>query len=241
MIIAGNWKMNLNTVSATGLATALDEWSADHPEVEVIIFPPAVLIHPVRACLKKSSTLFLGGQDCHDQGKGAHTGDISAEMLADAGCQWVLVGHSERRQNHGENNDLVAAKASRACAEGLKPMICVGESLSEKETGMALDVVAEQVRQSLPDDGMAGAIAYEPVWSIGTGKTPSPADIADMHAHIRSVLVASHPGGGSIPILYGGSVNKDNAASILILDDVDGALVGGASLTADDFTAIASV
>ena len=240
MIIAGNWKMNLSRRAAVALVHALDGWANQARDAEIVIFPPAVLIPPVRAALGVASVIRLGGQDCHADAAGAHTGDISAEMLVDAGCAWVLAGHSERRQNHGETSGLVAAKASRACAEGLKPIICVGENLNERERGIAFDVVASQLRESLPENagGIFGAIAYEPVWAIGTGKVASLEDIAAMHAHIRQVLASSAHGSGDIPVLYGGSVKPDNAAAILGLADVGGVLVGGASLKAEDFIAI---
>ena len=187
MIIAGNWKMNLLRQEAVALARLLDRDLADHP-AEIIIFPASVLIPPVIEALGAQTHLSVGAQDCHHEAAGAHTGDISAPMLADAGCSWVLAGHSERRLDHGEDSHAVAAKASQAITAGLKPMICVGESLAEREAGDAEDIVADQIRQSLPENGDIGAIAYEPVWAIGTGRVASIEDITAMHLHIHDVL-----------------------------------------------------
>ena len=238
MIIAGNWKMNLLRQEAVALARLLDRDLADHP-AEIIIFPASVLIPPVIEALGAQTHLSVGAQDCHHEAAGAHTGDISAPMLADAGCSWVLAGHSERRLDHGEDSHAVAAKASQAITAGLKPMICVGESLAEREAGDAEDIVADQIRQSLPENGDIGAIAYEPVWAIGTGRVASIEDITAMHLHIHDVLSDLLAQRGIPPILYGGSVKADNAAAIMAIDHVGGVLVGGASLSADDFLAIA--
>ena len=206
----------------------------------MIVFPPAVLIDTVIAS-RLNQNLQVGGQDCHAQSAGAHTGDISAHMLADAGCGWVLAGHSERRTDHHESNQDVAAKASAAIDAGLCVIICVGETLEERMAGKAFDVVAEQIKGSMPHDLPHDrfALAYEPVWAIGTGQVASPEDVDAMHDHIREVLVARHASNAEIDILYGGSVKPDNAAALLALNNVGGALVGGASLKAEDFIAIA--
>ena len=240
MIIAGNWKMNMDRASASALVEALSaEMQPLTAHLEMIVFPPAVLIDS--AVNAATNTLAVGGQDCHFKANGAHTGDISAVMLADAGCQWVLVGHSERRSDHGETNAMVAAKAEAALAAGLKVMICVGETLEERESGQAKDVVAAQVLGSLPQDLPSNrfALAYEPVWAIGTGKVASPQDVDDMHNHLREILVQSSPDFEKVDILYGGSVKPDNAADLLALPNVGGVLVGGASLKVEDFMAIA--
>ncbi len=240
MIVAGNWKMNMDRAGAAALTAGLAEWrgGADRP-VDMIIFPPAILVDTVAASL--GGGIALGGQDCHANASGAHTGDIAAQMLAEAGCTWVLAGHSERRQDHGETSSMVAAKATAANDAGLKVMICVGETLDERERGNANDVVGAQVLASLPE-GMAAdsfAIAYEPVWAIGTGKVASPEDVDAMHNHIRDILLSRDAGYTDIDILYGGSVKPDNAAGLMALTNVGGALVGGASLKVDDFAAIA--
>jgi triosephosphate isomerase len=240
MIIAGNWKMNMDRASASALVEALSaEMQPLTAHLEMIVFPPAVLIDT--AVNAATNTLSVGGQDCHFKANGAHTGDISAVMLTDAGCHWVLVGHSERRSDHGETNAMVAAKAEAALAAGLKVMICVGETLEERESGQAKDVIAAQVLGSLPQDLPSNrfALAYEPVWAIGTGKVASPQDVDDMHNHLREILVQSNPDFEKVDILYGGSVKPDNAADLLALPNVGGVLVGGASLKVEDFMAIA--
>lgn len=242
MIIAGNWKMNLFGDEAAALVHDLDRWLDDGFDGSMIVFPPAVLIPGVINALDKTTLLQIGGQDCHAEQTGAHTGDISAAMLADAGCRHVLVGHSERRQHHGETDAIVQAKAKAALQAGLNPMVCIGEDLSEREAGSAFDVVTRQINESIPSQfGCSDfTIAYEPLWAIGTGRVADPDDIAAMHQHIRTVLKERHESLAETAILYGGSVKSDNAAAILGLDDVDGALVGGASLRAEDFIAIAS-
>jgi triosephosphate isomerase len=241
-LVAGNWKMN-------GLSASLAEMDAIgrgaegvSPGVDLIVCPPATLIERARLTLA-GSRVALGGQDCHWQESGAFTGDISAQMWADAGARYVIVGHSERRSGHGESDELVAAKAAAVIEAGLSPIICVGETLAERDAGRALEVVIGQLRASVPHATAAGGlvIAYEPVWAIGTGKVPSADDVASVHAEIRQGLVALFgPPGASIPILYGGSVKPDNAAALLSIPDVDGALVGGASLRAAEFLAIAA-
>jgi triosephosphate isomerase len=238
--------MNLRRAEGTALATALAGYMRRPRSVDMVICPPATLLAPMAACLE-GSALGLGGQDCHAKASGAHTGDISAEMLRDIGCGTVIVGHSERRADHGEGDAVVRAKAEAAHDAGLTAIICVGETGAEREAGDAASVVERQLRGSLPDHATADntVIAYEPVWAIGTGKTATIDDIREMHAHARAVLIAlvvSVDGaatGGDMRILYGGSVKPGNAAEILGVPDVGGALAGGASLVAEDFQAIA--
>ena len=241
-LIAGNWKMN--GLSGSGLALARDVAgravaAAGFFHCEVLVCPPATLVHAVAEAV--GGALAIGGQDCHAGAAGAHTGDIGAEMLADAGCTYVLVGHSERRADHAESNDTVHAKAAAAHRAGLTAILCVGESEAERDAGRALDVVADQIAGSLPSVAAAEntVIAYEPVWAIGTGRTATPDDIAGVHKFIRETMVARLGGAGNaVRILYGGSVKPTNAAEILRLANVNGALVGGASLEASDFWAI---
>jgi triosephosphate isomerase len=234
-LVAGNWKMNGLLADGTALARELAQRRAGVPPAcELLVCPPASLLASLAGVLAGSG-IALGGQDCHAAEKGAYTGDLSAEMLRDAGCSHVIVGHSERRQAHGESDAQVRAKAAGAWRAGLVAIVCVGETRAEREAGAALAVVAAQLAGSVPEGASADrlVVAYEPVWAIGTGLTPTMGDVADMHAAIRPRL----PTGTRI--LYGGSVNPRNAAEILALPDVDGALVGGASLKADDFWAIA--
>ena len=238
-LIAGNWKMNGLTADGLALARGLAERTrASAPLAELLVCPPATLIATVGAALA-GRPVALGGQDCHPDPAGAHTGDISAEMLADLGCRYVIVGHSERRADHGEGDGLVRRKAEGALRAGLTPIICVGESETERLRGEQEGIVGRQLAGSLPDAaGPENAvIAYEPVWAIGTGRTATPADVAAMHAHIRHAL---GPKGAGMRILYGGSVKASNAAELLTLADVDGALVGGASLKLEEFWAIAT-
>jgi triosephosphate isomerase (TIM) len=241
-LIAGNWKMNLlrreGTALAGGLVTRLLE--VDDPGCDLLLCPPSVLIYPVAEALS-GSRIMLGAQDCHTEVSGAHTGDVSAAMLADAGCTHVIVGHSERRADHGEDDALVRAKAVAAQEQGMYAIICVGETLAQRESGQAVKVVEAQLNGSLPMGAAAGntTIAYEPVWAIGTGRTPTVDDVAEMHARIRAVLAKRLPDGEAARILYGGSVKPDNAEALLGVENVDGALVGGASLNASDFWAIA--
>jgi triosephosphate isomerase len=239
MLIAGNWKMN-------GLSSALDEVDAliralkAHPAgSDVLVCPPATLISRVAA--RAGGVVAVGGQDCDPRPSGAFTGDVSVEMLRDAGASWVIVGHSERRQYHGETEALVAAKAKAAWRGGLGVIVCIGETEAERNAGREEEIVDRQLAGSVPDGAASAriAIAYEPVWAIGTGKTPTNEDIARMHVHLRSELVKRFgEGGRAIPILYGGSVNPRNAKEILAVAEVGGALVGGASLKAADFLAI---
>jgi len=242
-LIAGNWKMNGSRRSGSELAGALAERArtAGALDWDLLVCPPAPLLGPVGAALQ-GSPVALGGQDCHPAQSGAHTGDSSAEMLADAGCRYVIVGHSERRADHGEDDALVRAKAEAAAGAGLTPIVCVGETAAQRGAGAALQVIEGQVTGSLPE-GVSGedlVIAYEPVWAIGTGQTATPADVAEVHGHIRALLerlMGAEPA-GAVRILYGGSVKPGNAAELLAVANVDGALVGGASLDAEDFWAI---
>ncbi len=240
-LIAGNWKMNGLRADAEGLVRAFAERLAagGKARCEVLVCPPATLLFTLAEALAGAG-IGLGAQDCHSGASGAHTGDLSAPMLADAGCAYVIVGHSERRADHGEGDELVRAKAEATAAAGLLPIICIGETLDQRDAGRAVEVVERQLDGSLPEGAASDTvvIAYEPVWAIGTGRTPTIADIAEVHASIRARL--GDRGAGDARILYGGSVKPDNAKEILALDDVDGALVGGASLNADDFWAICS-
>jgi triosephosphate isomerase len=233
-LVAGNWKMNGRRADGPALARAIVARAREPHACELLVCPPATLLMPVGEALA-ASDVRLGGQDCHAAAAGAFTGSISAEMLRDAGCSHVIVGHSERRHGLGESDADIQAKTLAAWRAGLVAIVCVGETREEREAGIALSVVATQLAGSVPEGAAADAlvIAYEPVWAIGTGLTPMIADITQMHAAIRGhIPVATR-------ILYGGSVNPKNAAEILALSEVDGALVGGASLKAEDFWAIA--
>jgi triosephosphate isomerase len=231
-LIAGNWKMNGLAAAASEVDSLLGKLGGAVPaDRDVLICPPATLAAAF-ASRFSSEGIQIGGQDCHQTVSGAHTGDISAEMLADCGASHVIVGHSERRADHGEGDALVKAKAAAALQAGLTPIICVGETREEREAGKATDVVGGQLAGSLPDAGASFVVAYEPVWAIGTGLTPTNDDIAGMHDFIR----ARTPEGTRL--LYGGSVKPGNAKEILRISNVNGALVGGASLKADDFYAI---
>jgi len=237
-LIAGNWKMN-GTAGALAEAQAVAA-GAPASGVRVALCPPATLVERMSRALAGGAVV-IGGQDCHAEASGAFTGDVSAEMLADAGARLVILGHSERRAVHGESDGDVAAKVEAALRGGLEPIICVGETLDEREAGRALEVVTRHVRGSLPASlaGKAFTVAYEPVWAIGTGLTPSSEDIVEIHQAIRATLREMFGAGGDAPaILYGGSVKPGNAAEILGLPEVGGALVGGASLKAADFLAI---
>ncbi len=236
-LIAGNWKMHGLSSEAVSLAKGVAAGSAGLP-CDLLICPPFVHIAQVAQAVA-GSAVTVGGQDCHADVQGAHTGDVAAPMLRDVGATHVILGHSERRQNHAETDAQVRAKTLAATAAGLTPIVCVGETESERNAGREQAVVAGQLAGSLPD-GFAGVVAYEPVWAIGTGKTATEADVAAMHAFIRARLLAQcGPAGAGILILYGGSVRPANAASLLAVPDVGGALVGGASLKAEDFLAIA--
>ena len=238
-LIAGNWKMNGRRSDGIALAKAIVA-EAGSLGAELLVCPPATLIAPVGEAVK-GTAVALGGQDCHPAPSGAHTGDISAPMLVDLGCRYVIVGHSERRAEHGESDALVKAKAEAALAAGLSPIVCLGETEAERDLGEALAVVTRQLLGSLPA-GASGArtvVAYEPVWAIGTGRTPSARDIEVVHGHLRRELATLVADVGAVRLLYGGSVKAGNAKEILALADVDGALVGGASLKAEEFLAIA--
>ena len=240
--IAGNWKMNGGPGEARALAGAIGARAkaALPPGVEVAVFPPALWLGLVRDALDGAPTA-LGGQDCHAEPKGAHTGDMSAEMLAAAGCAYIIVGHSERRADHGEGDTDVCAKARATHRAGLATIICVGESADERAAGTTIEVITRQLEGSLPEAGGAAntVIAYEPVWAIGSGLTPTAVEIEAVHAHVRERIEARWGAeAGRVRILYGGSVNAGNARDILAIANVDGALVGGASLIAEDFWAI---
>jgi triosephosphate isomerase len=240
-LVAGNWKMNGLAASLSELAALKQALAESPPACDVLVCPPATLLAQANGVV--NGAFALGGQDCHAQPKGAFTGDIAAEMLKDAGASYVILGHSERRQYHAEQDADVAAKALAAWRAGLKVIICVGETEGQREEGHHNHVCAGQVTGSVPQGATAEntVLAYEPVWAIGTGKTPTSDDIAAMHAHLRASLVA-HLGatGKNLLILYGGSVKPDNASEILNLPEVGGALVGGASLKAADFLNIIS-
>lgn len=241
MIVAANWKMNPSLEGAGALAQALT--SRRFETVQRYLFAPHPYLVPMSIRLQGSDVI-LGGQDCHADTAGAHTGDVSAAMLRDCGAAIALVGHSERRADHGETSALVRAKAEQALAHDLAVMICVGETLAERTAGQAEQVVIDQLRASMPHDVPSGRvlIAYEPVWAIGTGKVASLEDIGAMHAAIAGELPARQNGTGAppIPVLYGGSVNADNAAAIFAVPHVAGGLVGGASLDAVAFHSICS-
>lgn len=241
-LIAGNWKMNGSRASSRELVQGLlDGISGTEPLCELLVCPPACLLETVGS-LVSGTPITLGGQDCHGAEAGAHTGDISAAMLKDAGCAYVILGHSERRQDHGEADALVRTKAGAALAAGLTPIVCIGETAAERDAGRTLTVVEAQLAGSLPelDPGLAPVIAYEPVWAIGSGRTPSIAEVGQVHASVRRWL-ESRLGGETataVRILYGGSMKPGNAAELLAVPDVDGGLIGGASLKAEDFLAI---
>lgn len=241
-LIAGNWKMNGLRQFATELSQSLADRMASQEDspFDMVICPPVTALEAVHNVVKESSVM-MGGQDCHAAANGAHTGDISADMLVDVGCQFVIVGHSERRQDHFETSELVADKAAAAHVAGLKTIICVGETEAERESGKAVDVVFEQLEDSIPQgsDSQNTVIAYEPVWAIGTGKSATPEDVAEMHQAIRRKLAQIVPDASDVRILYGGSVKPENSKELLEIQDVNGALIGGASLSAADFWSIA--
>jgi triosephosphate isomerase len=241
-LVAGNWKMNGLAASVAELDRVIAGINAKAP-VDVMLCPPATLIAAF-AARAKGSTVAIGGQDCHAEAFGAFTGDISAEMLKDAGASAVIVGHSERRTLHHETDGDVRAKAKAAWRAGLTAIVCVGETDEERVAGQTLEVVTRQLAASIPDEATPGnlVVAYEPVWAIGTGKTPTTADIARVHGQIRDRLGKFSAGlGKGVRILYGGSVKASNAAELMAVADVDGALVGGASLKGVEFLGIAGV
>lgn len=242
--IVGNWKMH-GTRAMLSEARAIDRAAQRHMKVEVALAPPYTLIHPIH---REAEQIGVGAQDCHHEDGGAHTGDISAAMIADAGAKFVILGHSERRTEHGESDARVRAKAESALAAGLRIIMCCGESAGTRESGEALAFVKAQLEASLPPaDRMPGdiadklTVAYEPIWAIGTGNAATTDDIAEMHGAIRALLIDlfGEEQGSEVRILYGGSVKPENAAAIFAVPDVGGALVGGASLTADSFMGIA--
>jgi len=238
-LIAGNWKMNGTRESLRELADLRAALAARPPKADVLICPPATLIS--RAFASVAHEYELGGQDCHAEISGAFTGDISAEMLKDAGASAVIVGHSERRHYYGETDAQVAAKAKAAWRAGLLAIVCIGETETQRDAGDALKICGGQIVGSVPEGATAAntAVAYEPVWAIGTGRTPTNPQIAEVHAHIRESLIARFGvEGGAMRVLYGGSMKPSNAAEILALENVGGGLVGGASLKAADFLAI---
>ena len=242
-LVAGNWKMNGLKLSASELDRIMQGGGELSRSVDLMICPPATLLMTF-AGVALGSTLQIGAQDCHQKPSGAFTGDISAEMIADAGASAVIVGHSERRTLHGETDAQVRAKAEAAWRAGLIAIVCIGETEAERKAGKTLDVLGTQLDGSLPDGATdAGlVVAYEPVWAIGTGLTPSADDVRDAHAFIRSRLERRFgQEGASVRILYGGSVKPSNAKELLLIPNVNGALVGGASLKAEDFLGIASV
>ncbi|MHB2264999.1 triose-phosphate isomerase [Aliihoeflea sp. PC F10.4] len=239
-VLAGNWKMNGLGASLSELSTIV-EGAARFTHLGFVVCLPATLISRAHA-LAPDAAVAIGGQDCHFEASGAHTGDIAAEMLVDAGATHVIIGHSERRADYGETSETVAKKAQSAWAAGLKAIICVGETQAEREAGKTLDVLTAQISASVPAqaNGENTLVAYEPVWAIGTGLTPTAQDVGVAHAHIRTELAKKlGEAAATIPLLYGGSVKPSNAAELMAVDDVNGALVGGASLKAVDFLGIA--
>ena len=238
-LVAGNWKMN-GFRASIGELEKIITGAARLGNVDLMICPPATLIASFAAAAR-GAAVAIGGQDCHALAAGAYTGDISAEMLRDAGAQAVIVGHSERRQYHGETDAAVRAKTVAAYRAGLLAIVCVGETRAERDAGRAKAVVQMQLDGSLPDHDNF-VVAYEPVWAIGTGLTPTAQDVAEIHGFIRERLVARHgDAGAGTRVLYGGSVKPGNAKELMAIENVDGALVGGASFEASEFLAIAGV
>lgn len=243
-LIAGNWKMNgdlsFTQILASEVAQGSKEFQAQN--AEMLICPPFPLLAAAKEALGDSN-VFLGAQDCHMNVSGAHTGDVSAQLLKDLGCHYVLVGHSERRTDHKETDETVKAKAEAAIEAGLKAVICIGETLEERDAGKTIEVNAKQVQHSMPKGATADnvVIAYEPVWAIGTGRIPSMEDVQETHQAIRGVIAEMlGDEAEKMQILYGGSMKPDNAKELLALKDVDGGLIGGASLKSSDFLAIAA-
>jgi triosephosphate isomerase len=240
-LIAGNWKMNGLRASVAEFEAMLAGASAA-AKTDLLVCPPATLIAAFAERTRGSRTIAIGAQDCHPKVSGAHTGDISAEMLGDAGASAIIVGHSERRADHGESDVLVRQKAEAAWRAGLTAIVCIGETQAQRDAGQTLDICRGQLNVSLPDQATASnlVVAYEPVWAIGTGLTPTVQDVQQIHQFIRDSLNARFKGEGSrIRILYGGSVKPSNAAELMAVANVNGALIGGASLKAADFLAIA--
>jgi triosephosphate isomerase len=241
-LIAGNWKMNGLKGSVREFDAMVAGASMVTAKADLLVCPPASLIAGFAERLRGSKALAIGGQDCHPKPSGAHTGDISAEMLADAGASAVIVGHSERRADHGESDGLVRQKAEAAWRAGLTAFVCIGETQQQRDSGQTLEICHGQLNLSLPDAARADnlVVAYEPVWAIGTGLTPTAEDIEQIHTFIRGILIVRFNGEGTkIRILYGGSVKPSNARELMAVANVNGALIGGASLKAIDFLAIA--
>ncbi|WP_084396107.1 triose-phosphate isomerase [Henriciella aquimarina] len=239
-LIAGNWKMNGTHRSLDLVRDVVSGLASLEDKADCLVCPPATLLGQVSQ-IAGESRLVTGGQDCHAEESGAHTGDIAAEMIADMGATYVIIGHSERRSDHGESDAIVAAKAEAAFRADLVPIICVGETLEEREADKTIDVISSQLKNSIPDSAanQTFVVAYEPVWAIGTGKVATPGQVAEVHDEIRKQLsqrFGSH--GDERPLLYGGSMKPGNAAELLALENVNGGLIGGASLKAEDFLAI---
>lgn len=237
-IVIGNWKMNSDSVTSRELLNTLaDAWSGVH-QAEVVVCPPYPYLEAAAQILENTN-IGLGAQDLSPNNNGAYTGDVSASMLVDVGCRYVIVGHSERREYHGESNQLIANKFETACKNELIPVLCVGETLEQREAGKTFDVVGKQLLKVVNHCGLEGVakgiVAYEPVWAIGTGMSATPELAQDVHSYIREIL---GPEGDHIRILYGGSVKPETAEALFSQKDIDGALVGGASLKAQDFIAI---
>jgi triosephosphate isomerase (TIM) len=242
-LIAGNWKMNGLRASLAEFEAMLADAAGVAGKADLLVCPPATLIAAFAEKARGSGNLTIGAQDCHPKASGAHTGDLSAEMLADAGASAIIVGHSERRADHGETDVLVRQKAKAAWRAGITAIVCIGETQNQRDSGQTLDICGGQLLGSLPDGTAAGnlVVAYEPVWAIGTGLTPTVGDVEQVHRFIRDSLITRFKGEGArIRILYGGSVKPSNAAELMAVANVNGALVGGASLKAADFLAIAS-
>ena len=242
-LIAGNWKMNGLRASSAEFEAMVAGAPGVAAKADLLVCPPATLIAAFAEKARGSKTLAIGAQDCHPKASGAHTGDLSAEMLADAGASAIIVGHSERRADHGESDALVRQKTEAIWRAGLTAIVCIGETQHQRDAGQALDICRGQLDLSLPDQAKADnlVVAYEPVWAIGTGLTPTVGDVQQIHKFIRDFLIARFRGEGArTRILYGGSVKPSNAAELMAVENVNGALVGGASLKAADFLAIAA-
>ncbi len=242
-LIAGNWKMNGLKASSAEFEAMLAGAPGVAAKADLLVCPPATLIAAFAEKARGSNTIAIGAQDCHPKASGAHTGDLSAEMLADAGASAIIVGHSERRADHGESDVLVRQKTEAVWRAGLTAIVCIGETQQQRDAGQALDICRGQLDLSLPDQAKADnlVVAYEPVWAIGTGLTPTVGDVQQIHKFIRDFLIARFNGEGArTRILYGGSVKPSNAAELMAVENVNGALVGGASLKAADFLAIAA-
>jgi triosephosphate isomerase (TIM) len=241
-LIAGNWKMNGQKASMAEFEAMLSGAAAVAAKADLLVCPPATLIAAFADKAHGTKTLTVGAQDCHPKASGAHTGDLSAEMLADAGARAIIVGHSERRADHGESDGLIRQKAEAAWRAGLTAIVCIGETQAQRDQGQTLDICGGQLKASVPDGATPAnlVVAYEPVWAIGTGLTPTTGDVEQVHGFIRGLLTERFKAeGGRIRILYGGSVKPSNAKELMAVANVNGALIGGASLKASDFLAIA--